>query len=72
MFPAEGQEVLVNIYRKRLPGKGEDKIYFDLFSEQQKEFTAKYYAFASAVIAMDLPEATAIESVLAAIPTTRL
>jgi ribonuclease HI len=54
LFPAQGQEVVINIYRKRLPGKSEDKIYFDLFSEQKKEFTAKYHAFTSAAIAMDL------------------
>lgn len=54
LFPAQGQEVVINIYRKRLPGKTEDKIYFDLFSEADKEFTAKYHAFTTAVIAMDL------------------
>jgi ribonuclease HI len=54
LFPAQGQEVVVNIYRKRLPGKGEDKIYFDLFSEDQREFTAKHHAFTSAAIATEL------------------
>jgi len=54
LFPAHGQEVVINIYRKRLPGKTEDKIYFDLFSEEQKEFSAKYHAFTTAEIAMDL------------------
>jgi ribonuclease HI len=47
LFPAQGQEVVINIYRKRLPGQTEDKVYFDLFSEGQKEFTAKHHSFAA-------------------------
>jgi len=53
-FPARSQEVVINIYRKRLPGKTEDRIYFDLYSEEQREFTAKYHAFTTAEIAQDL------------------
>lgn len=54
LFPAHGQEVLINIYRKRLPGKVEDKIYFDLFSEPLQDFTAKHHAYTSAAIANEL------------------
>jgi ribonuclease HI len=51
LFPAGGQELVINIYRKKLAGKTEDKIYFDLFSESKGEFTAKYHAFTTAEIA---------------------
>ena len=54
LFPAHGQEAVINIYRKRLPGKTEDKIYFDLYSDEQKEFTDKHHAFTNAAIAADL------------------
>jgi hypothetical protein len=54
LFPAQGQEAVINIYRKRLPGKTEDKVYFDLFSEDQKEFTAKYHAFATSALSNEL------------------
>jgi hypothetical protein len=45
---------VINVYRKKLAGKTEDKIYFDLFSETKGEFTAKYHAFTTAEIANDL------------------
>jgi hypothetical protein len=54
LFSAQCQEAVINIYRKRLPGRTEGKIYFDVYSEVQKEFTAKYHAFTIAEIAMDL------------------
>jgi ribonuclease HI len=54
LFPAQGQEVVINIYRKRLVGRTEDKIYFDLFSEERGEFVAKHHAFTTAEKAADL------------------
>lgn len=54
LFSARGQEAVINVYRKTLAGKAEDKIYFDLFSEDRAEFTAKYHAFTAALIAHEL------------------
>lgn len=54
LFSAGGQELVINVYRKKLAGKTEDKIYFDLFYESKGEFTAKYHAFTTAEIANEL------------------
>ena len=54
LFAACGQELVINVYRKKLVGKTEDKIYFDLFSEIKGEFTAKHHAFTTAEIAHEL------------------
>lgn len=54
LFSARGQELAINVYRKKLAGRTEDKIYFDLFSEDKGEFTAKYHAFTTAEIAHEL------------------
>ena len=54
LFSARGQELVINVYRKKPAGRAEDKIYFDLFSEDKGEFTAKYHAFTTAEIAHEL------------------
>lgn len=54
LFSARGQESVINVYRKKLVGTTEDKIYFDLFSESNGEFTAKHHAFTIAEIAHEL------------------
>jgi len=54
LFPAKGQEAVINIYRKQMAGKTERKIYFDLFAEDKKEFVAKYHAYTSIAMAVEL------------------
>ncbi len=54
LFDAKGQEAVINIYRKTLVGRAEDKIYFDLFAEDMKEFAAKYHAYTTAELANEL------------------
>jgi ribonuclease HI len=54
LFAARGQELVINIYRKNLVGRTQDKIYFDLFTESEGEFTAKHHAFTTAEIAHEL------------------
>jgi ribonuclease HI len=53
-FAARGQESVINVYRKKLVGRQEDKIYFDLFSESDQAYAAKHHAFTSAEIAHEL------------------
>ena len=54
MFRAEGQEVIIRIYRTRLLGLSDHKIYFDVFSEESGQFVGKAYAFTQAEVALDL------------------
>jgi ribonuclease HI len=54
LFHATAQEAVINIYRKTLVGRSEDKIYFDLFAEDKKEFTGKYHAYTNAEKANEL------------------
>ena len=53
MFPANGQEVLIRIYRNKPVGPADHKIFFTLYSEQSGDFTEKAYAFASPEVALD-------------------
>jgi ribonuclease HI len=48
LFPAEGQQAVVRIYRNQLVGKSGHKISFDLYSEEQKAFVGKFVAYADA------------------------
>ncbi len=53
-FPARGQRIVIRPYRKSVMAKGENKIRFDVFSEETQEYTESCYAFAPAALAMDL------------------
>jgi ribonuclease HI len=53
LFPADGQEVNIRVYRKefkKTASKKEYKIIFDLFSEEKNSYTAKHFAYASPAI----------------------
>jgi ribonuclease HI len=48
MFMASGQEEIIRIYRKIFKNnanKKEYKVFFDLFSEKEKSFTSKFFAY---------------------------
>ena len=54
MFPAEGQQVIIRIYRTALLGRYDHKIYFEVLSEQSDQFAEKACAFTSPEVAVDL------------------
>ena len=54
LFPAEGQKAIIRIYRTRLIGRSDHKIYFEVFCEQSGRFVLKACAFTSPEIAVDL------------------
>ncbi len=57
MFAANNQEAAIRIYKKEFKdnaNKKEYKIFFDIFSEKEKIYTAKYFAYASPEISGDL------------------
>jgi ribonuclease HI len=53
-FPASGKTAIIRPYRKSLMRKGENKVRFDVFSEQAGTFIESCYAFASPTIASEL------------------
>ncbi|MFB3813094.1 MAG: RNase H family protein [Terriglobales bacterium] len=55
-FPAEGQTALIRPYRKNVMRRadGENKIRFDLYSEEMQSYTASHFAYASPAIAFEL------------------
>lgn len=54
LFPARGEPEIINIYRKKMASKTEDKVLFDLFSEEQQGFLAKYHAYTASPLADEL------------------
>jgi ribonuclease HI len=50
-FPARGQSAVIRPYRKNLMAKGENKIRFDVFSEERQSYTASCYAYATPAVA---------------------
>jgi len=53
-FVAHGQVSVIRPYRKTLMNKGENKVRFDVFSEETGTYTASCYAFASPGLAAEL------------------
>jgi ribonuclease HI len=53
-FPAEGQKAIIRVYRTRLIGRSDHKIYFEVFYEQSGRFALKACAFTSPEVAVDL------------------
>lgn len=53
-FPARGQSVIVRPYRKHVMAGGENKIRFDIFSEDTTTFVESCYAFATPALAAEL------------------
>lgn len=54
LFKAQDQEVILRVYRTRLIGRSDHKIYFEVCDEQSFEVVDKAAAFTSADIALDL------------------
>lgn len=54
LFPAIGQETIIRIYRHRMVGRSDHKLYFDVFGDESQRFDRKECAFASAEVALDL------------------
>lgn len=54
LFPARGQDATIRVYRSGMIGKNDHKIYFELYSEEEKRLTDKYRAYASPEIAAAL------------------
>jgi ribonuclease HI len=50
-FAASGQVAVIRPYRKTVMRKGENKVRFDVFSEETGTYAASCYAFASPVLA---------------------
>jgi ribonuclease HI len=53
-FPANGQTVIIRPYRKTLLGKTEEKVRFDVFSEESGTYTESCYAFTSSALSAEL------------------
>jgi hypothetical protein len=53
-FPANGQLAVIRPYKKTLLGKSENKVRFDVFSEDSGTYTQSCYAFASPALAAEL------------------
>jgi hypothetical protein len=53
-FPAKGQSAVIRPYRKNLLGGGEEKVRFDIFSENSQSYVESCYAFASTDLAAEL------------------
>lgn len=53
-FPADGQTAVIRPYRKNILAKGEEKVRFDVFSEDTQAYVESCYAFASTHLAAEL------------------
>jgi ribonuclease HI len=53
-FPAKGQLAVIRPYRKNILGKGEEKVRFDLLSEESQTYSESCYAFATTAMAAEL------------------
>jgi ribonuclease HI len=54
LFPANGQEEVIYIYKSALLRKSDHKVYFNLFNEQSSEFIEKHTAYVSVAISSEL------------------
>ena len=53
-FPAQGQSAVIRPYRKNAMGRGENKVRFDVLSEETQSYTESCYAFATPAMAAEL------------------
>jgi ribonuclease HI len=53
-FLAKGQTTLIRPYRKTIMRTGEEKIRFDVLSEDRQTYVASFYAFATTAMAANL------------------
>jgi len=54
LFPASGQQARIRIYQTSAFSSGENKIKFQLFSEEQQDYFAKFVAYASPEVGLGL------------------
>jgi hypothetical protein len=54
LYPADGGTPIIRIYRSRHMRRGEQKIYFEVFSESSCRYEAKHHAFAMSPLADEL------------------
>jgi len=53
-FPANGQSAVIRPYRKNILAKGEEKVRFDVFSEETQSYVESCYGFATTALAAEL------------------
>jgi ribonuclease HI len=53
-FPAAGQEITIRVYQTMPIRRGEQKVKFQLYSEQAKDFIEKFVAYADAALGNEL------------------
>jgi ribonuclease HI len=53
-FPARGQSAAIRPYRKNLMGSGEEKVRFDVFSEEIQAYVESCYAYTEPTVAAEL------------------
>jgi len=53
-YPAKGQSEVIRPYAKKLMFRGENRISFNIFVESTQTYEAKFYAFATPAMAMEL------------------
>ena len=53
-FAAKGQTAVVRIYRKNVMARGENKVRFDVATEDLKSYTASFFAYASPEVSSQL------------------
>lgn len=54
LFPARGQEAIIRVYRSGIVGRSGHRIIFDLYSEEKAEYVAKYRAYTTPELALNL------------------
>lgn len=54
LYPADGGEATIRVYRTALIGKTANKIFFDLLDESTGAYTGKFVAYAPPAIAGEL------------------
>lgn len=54
MFPAQGQEIVMRVYRSGLVGRQGHKIYFEQYATDTGDFVGKFHAFTTEELASQL------------------
>ena len=54
LFPAAGQEITIRVYQTMTIRRGEQKVKFQLYSAQAKDFIEKFVAYADAAVGNEL------------------
>lgn len=54
-FAAQGQTLVIHVYRKDVPAKGVNQIRFHLVGESEQDFVGSFYAYTSDALEVELP-----------------